>query len=247
MLGLLLGFMLGGPDMQGGAAELAPFTPVANVQGDWSFTPDPRLPNVLLLGDSISIGYTRGVRKLLAGRANVYRPMDAGGRKPANCGDTRIGLANLDTWLGETPWAVIHFNWGLWDLCYRNPAVKTQGNRDKAHGTLSVPIDDYARNLDQLVSRLEKTGARLIGATTTVVPDQEAGRFTGDEVRYNERARLVLAAHRVAVDDLYALTRSFAGKHSVGPGDVHYTPEGYALLAEQVAAVIATRLPPADR
>lgn len=57
------------------AADSAPFTPPADTQGSWSFTPDPALPNVLIVGDSISIGYTRAVRAALAGKANVFRPM----------------------------------------------------------------------------------------------------------------------------------------------------------------------------
>ena len=34
---------------------------------------DPTLPRILLIGDSISIGYTPATRKLLAGKANVHR------------------------------------------------------------------------------------------------------------------------------------------------------------------------------
>ena len=34
------------------------------------------LPRVLLLGDSVSIGYTLPARKLLEGKANVHRPAD---------------------------------------------------------------------------------------------------------------------------------------------------------------------------
>jgi hypothetical protein len=33
---------------------------------------DPKLPRVLLIGDSISKGYTPEVQKLLAGKANVH-------------------------------------------------------------------------------------------------------------------------------------------------------------------------------
>ena len=64
---------------------------------------DQALPNVLILGDSISIGYTRQVREGLKGQANVIRPN-------ANCGDTRHGLAQIETWLGDGKWQVIHFN-----------------------------------------------------------------------------------------------------------------------------------------
>jgi hypothetical protein len=223
------------------AAAQAPFTPAEDIEGTWAFTADPKLPNVLILGDSISLGYTRAVRAQLKGRANVYRAMR--GNSPANCGDTKIGLRNIDAWVGTTKWDVIHFNWGLWDLCYRNPQSKTQGNRDKAGGTLSVPIEEYERNLEQLVTRLERTGAKLIWATTTTVPENEAGRFVGDEARYNAVAARVMERHHVRTDDLCALTRNFAGKYSKAEGDVHFTPEGYTRLATQVATAIREVLP----
>ena len=54
----------------------------------WSFAPDPALPDVLILGDSISIGYTLLVRSRLAGVANVFRPLAPTGKGPANCADT---------------------------------------------------------------------------------------------------------------------------------------------------------------
>jgi len=67
------------------------------------------LPRVLLIGDSVSVGYTLAVRKELEGKANVHRP-------PSNCGSTKIGMRDLDKWLGVGKWDVIHFNWGLHDL-----------------------------------------------------------------------------------------------------------------------------------
>jgi len=224
------------------AAELKPFTPTADVRGDWAMQVDTNLPNVLILGDSISIGYTRAVRGRLKGQANVFRPMKAGGKQPDNCGDTRIGLQNIDAWLGTNHWDIIHFNWGLWDLCYRNPAAKTSGSRDKVKGTLSVPLEEYERNLAALVARLHGTGATLIWANTTVVPDGEIGRFIGDEDKYNAAALRVMQKHRIAVDDLHTLTRKFAGKFSAGAGDVHFTPEGYDRIATQVAAAITASL-----
>jgi len=69
----------------------------------------PALPRVLLIGDSISIGYTVPVRELLKGAANVHRI-------PENGGPTTRGLERLDAWLGTNHWDVIHFNWGLHDL-----------------------------------------------------------------------------------------------------------------------------------
>ena len=201
----------------------------------WGLVPDPSLPNVLLIGDSISIGYTLDVRRLLRGKANVYRPMQPGGKTPANCGNTKEGLAELPLWLGHLKWDLIHFNWGLHDLCYRSPRSNAYGHRDKLHGVQDVPLPQYWKNLELLVGELQKTGARLIWASTTVIPQGEAGRIVGDEVRYNAVAAQIMRAHKIPVDDLYALTQTFPATMFARPGDVHFTRIGFQKIADQVA------------
>lgn len=196
---------------------------------------DDSLPNVLILGDSISIAYTIPVRKRLAGKVNVFRPN-------ANCGNTVAGLENLSKWLGSTKWDVIHFNWGLHDLCYRNPKSKNQGNRDKVSGTQTVSPDDYERNLEELVTRLKATGARLVWASTTVVPEGEVGRHVGDDVKYNAIALKIMERHGIPTDDLYAVSKGFNGKHFSGPGNVHFKAEGSVKLAASVVTSIETAL-----
>lgn len=218
------------------AKEMPFHTPKQDRKGMKSGDPiNAELPNVLILGDSISIGYTRQVRKGLEDRANVIRPK-------ANCGDTPRGLANIDKWLGDTKWDVIHFNWGLWDLCYRNPESKTQGNRDKINGKLSVPIPDYENNLETLVERLKRTGATLIWASTTFVPEGELGRNTGDDEKYNAAAARIMEKHGVLINDLHATTKAFGQEMFSGPGNVHYKPNGSAKLAAQVIANISAVL-----
>lgn len=167
----------------------------------------------------------------MKGKAVVSRPK-------ANCGNTQAGLANLDKWIAGGPWDVIHFNWGLHDLCYRNPESKEQGHRDKVKGTLSVPLPEYEKNLETLVERLKTTGATLIFATTTVVPEGEAGRFVGDDVKYNAVAERVMKKYGVLINDLHATTKAFGPELFVGPGNVHYTKEGSTKLAAQVMASI---------
>lgn len=188
------------------------------------------------------MGYTPLVRPLLQGKANVIHPMRPDGKLPVNCASTTTGLADLQKWLGNTKWAVIHFNWGLHDLCYRNPEAKTQGNRDKEHGKIQVPLDEYKVNLDKLATELQETGARLIWASTTKVPDDEIGRVLGDDKRYNDAAREIMARHHIPIDDLYALSVSMPAELSLGPGNVHYKPEGYSRLAKQVADSIEKAL-----
>lgn len=194
---------------------------------------DPSLPNVLILGDSISIGYAPFVQEMLAGEANVVRPQ-------ANCGDTRRGLENIEKWLGDTRWDVIHFNWGLHDLCYRNP--EENKSKDKINGKQAVPVGEYKQNLVELTTRLKATGATLVWASTTVVPEGESGRFVGDETKYNRVAAQVMKKCEVATDDLHALTMTFPPELFSGPGNVHFTQEGSRKLAEQVAAEIAAAL-----
>ena len=183
---------------------------------------DPALPRVLLIGDSISIGYTLPVRKALAGKANVHRPA-------ANCGPTIRGLADLDKWLGKGKWDVIHFNWGLHDL-RKDDGLSHQ-----------VPIDQYEKNLNELVRRLKKTDARLIWCSTTPVPEGAKNRTKGDEVKYNAAARKIMEANGVAVNDLYGFALPQLGKIQ-RRGDVHFSQEGSRTLAGQVAAAILKAL-----
>lgn len=189
------------------------------------------MPNVLLIGDSISIGYTGVVRECLAGVCAVSRP-------DANCGDTRSGLAHIESWLGDTGWDVIHFNWGLHDLCYRSPQSTVYGNRDKVNGTLSVPVESYAENLQRLVEIMRPRARRLIWASTTVVPEGEAGRHQGDEVVYNQAAVSVMELYDIPVNDLYRLTSAFQANLFTAPGDVHYTKQSYGIIGEAVAECI---------
>ncbi len=185
----------------------------------------PGLPRVLLIGDSISIGYTLPVRELLTGIANVHRPM-------TNCGPTTNGLKNLDAWLGDKPWDVIHFNFGLHDLKY----VDDQGHRvPPKDGHLQVAPAEYEANLTEILKRLKQTNARLIWRTTTPVPQGAHGRVPGDAAKYNEialRAVRDILGEQVIIDDQYA----YAMEHSdriQRPGDVHFTQTGYQELAQQ--------------
>ncbi len=193
------------------------------------------LPNVLIIGDSISIGYTPFVQSALKGKANVVH-------NPGNAQHTGTGLEKLDEWLGDNRWDIIHFNWGLWDLAYRSEQSKVYGNRDKINGTVTFTPEEYRKNLEELVIRLKKTGAKLVFATTSFVPQGEAGRVFGDDVRYNRVAKNVMKHHHVQVNDLNKLSKKIHRKHKKAEGDVHFTSEGYRLLAQPVIDVISKNL-----
>jgi hypothetical protein len=200
---------------------------------------DPSLPNVLLIGDSISIGYTVDVRKMFKGKADVFRI-------PTNGQASDFGLQNIDKWLGNRQWDVIHFNWGLWDICYRNPESKEQGHRDKVNGTLSVTPDQYRENLEKIVARLKESGAELIWCATTPVPEGEAGRKVGDEIAYNRIAAEIMGKQGVAINDLHAHALKKLPGIALKKGDVHFTAAGNAHLADKVAESISAGLKPVD-
>jgi len=182
----------------------------------WDYVEDdPALPRVLLIGDSVSRGYTMAVRKALAGKGNVHRA-------PANCGPTKSGIEKLDVWLGDGKWDLIHFNFGIHDR--------------------ATPLPDYETRLREIVDRLAATGAKLVWATTTPVPDTTDGKYTGAPiVERNAVAAKVMAEKGVVVNDLFtAITPKLSTLQN--PDDVHFTAAGYDFLGEKVATVIAGEL-----
>lgn len=189
------------------------------------------LPRVLLIGDSICGGYQQGVKRLLAGKAVVVR-------QNGNAEHTGTGVKRLDPWLGDGNWDVIHFNWGLWDLAYRNPKSTNFGHLDKVDGKLTTSLADYEKNLRTLVARLKKTGAVLVWASTTPVPDGEPGRIQGDAVRYNAVAATIMADGGIAIDDLYAeVLRQGRPKSN----NVHDTGDLSRKVAGSILAALASR------
>ena len=190
---------------------------------------NPKLPRVLLIGDSISIGYTLPTRDFLKGKANLHRI-------PTNGGPTTKGLASIDEWLGNRKWDLIHFNWGLHDLKYMGPNGENLFPKEKG-GKPQVPIDAYEKNLDQLVSRLKKTGAKLIWRNTTPVPPGSKGRYVGDSVKFNTAAARVMKKHGVPTHDLFTMSKKRM-REIMRPANVHYTPEGSKVLGKDVARVI---------
>jgi acyl-CoA thioesterase-1 len=182
----------------------------------------PGLPRVLLLGDSISIGYTPAARRLLDGKANVRRPAD-------NCRTTAYGLEQMDKWLGSGQWDVIHFNFGLHDLIVREGPGQ------------QVPLPQYEVNLRKLVARLQSTGAKLIWASTTPVPSGTGSRPQGEELRYNAAASKIMRELRVPVNDLHDFALSRLARIQQ-PANVHFTAEGSEALAGEVAGAIRAAL-----
>ena len=191
----------------------------------------PGLPRVLIIGDSISIGYTLPLRAALEGVANVHRP-------PENCAHTWKGLESVERWLGEGKWDLIHFNWGLHDLKY----VDKEGKLAlPPKGEQVSTLAEYAANLEKLVRRLKQTGAELIWRPTTPVPEGTQGRIPADLPKYNAAALKVIERHGIEVDDMNSFIRDQRIPH-VRPDNVHFSKDSSALMAGNSAELIRQSL-----
>lgn len=182
----------------------------------WDFVhDDPNLPRILLIGDSVSRGYTQAVRKELEGKVNVHRA-------PANCGPTKTGIAKLDVWLGDGKWDIIHFNFGIHD---RN-----------------TPLPEYSQRLKELVERMKATGAKVIWASTTPIPDVPEKKYVANSiVERNEAAAAIMAKHGVLIDDLYSAMNPHLAEYQ-NKDDVHFNGDGYSFLGKKVAESIQKNL-----
>ncbi len=194
---------------------------------------------VLLLGDSISIGYTDYVREGLGERAVVVRPMLADDERAENCAGTTYGKDQIVRWLALNGggFDVVHFNFGLHDLKRVDP------NTGKPSGQATHPrqaeLGVYMTQLQQITEDLRQSGARLIFATTTPVPKGKVYplREPEDVVHYNAGAKELMSRLGVEVNDLYewALPRLDQIQR---PANVHFTPEGSQALAGRVVDAI---------
>lgn len=195
---------------------------------------EDKKPRVLILGDSISIGYTPFVKELLADSAYVTRPTRQG-KRAENCAGTNNGVEHIDRWLelDGGNWDVIHFNFGLHDLKRVDPQTnKNSNNPDHPH---QAPPDRYEKQLREIVKKLKATDADLIFATTTPVPEGgvKPHRDPKDVQRYNEIAKKIMKENEIVINDLYSFARPRL-KEIQRPVNVHFTPTGSKQLAKQV-------------
>jgi len=205
---------------------------------------DPQLPNILIYGDSISIQYMQHLRQQLGGKANVYRIHQNGGDSSSFIPKMEsmhkvMRDPELDNhWSFD--WDVIQFNVGLHDLKY-----VVGGKLDRQNGQQVNSFADYENNLRSIIAYLAQTSpdAKLIFATTTPVPEGEAGRIAGDAARYNQVALKVLQNYPdIVVNDLYALTLPNHSKWWSKPGNVHFNDTGRIAQGDRVAQVILDTL-----
>jgi hypothetical protein len=180
--------------------------------------PDPNLPNVLLIGDSITRAYYPETSHLLAGRANCYLFATS-----ASSGDSRLlkQIADLAE-IMPAKFAVIHFNNGMHGWGYTE--------------------QQYGRGLPAFVVAVRRLApsASLIWASTTPVRKPTSAGATNERVHQrNELALAVMKRAHITLDDQESLMLQHQDLHQ---DDVHFTPAGSAIQAQQVAQTILQAL-----
>lgn len=195
---------------------------------------DPNLPFVLILGDSISIGYTGHVKKAFKGKANVIH-------NPGNSQGTTHTLANIDKWLKMQKWDLIHFNIGLHDLKHVKVAG-TSENSTSPDDPQQADIQQYEKNMKVIVAKLKASGAKLIFATTTPYPlVTNPYRDPKHAPAYNEVALKIMKENEIPVNDLYTAVLPKLKELQI-PKNVHFKGSGKAFLGKLVIKSIEAEL-----
>ncbi len=191
--------------------------------------------SVLLLGDSISIGYHKTVVSALKDEADVTRPN-------GNCAGTTNGIKGIDDWLklAGGKFDVIHFNFGLHDLKAVN--ANDGKNSNNPDDPRQADLKTYEKNLREIVAKLKATEAKLIFATTTPFPaGVKPFRDPEDASRYNAVAIKIMKENEIEIDDLYHFAKPRLEKIQ-RPANVHFTPAGSQQLGGEVVKQIRQAL-----
>lgn len=189
---------------------------------------------VLLLGDSIRMGYDEYVKELLQEDCEVYYDDEDNGRFAAY---TLWQANQLIRQYG--PFDLVHWNNGYWDMNIEAPMTEA------IH-----PLDEYLHFLKRILELVRKDSAKVVFATTLpMLPEgemdsPEGRQFAYDDntvCRYNAAACSLLEGEGVRINDLYALCKQHPTLYKC-PDRLHLTEEGSRKCAEQVAAVIREEL-----
>ena len=178
------------------------------------------MKKIMLIGDSIRLGYQAKVAELLTEKATVTGPAD-------NCRFSAYTLFCLSGWVLDDDCDVIQWNNGQWDTCYM------------PDGTIHTPLSSYLELQERIASILTKKTRRLIFATTTPVwPEQFTSatvnrRRNEDICDYNRAATDLLSKLGVEINDLHSHIARDVRRY-ISEDMVHLTEEGNDLCAERV-------------
>ncbi|OGF66896.1 MAG: hypothetical protein A2Y62_01515 [Candidatus Fischerbacteria bacterium RBG_13_37_8] len=180
-------------------------------------------PTILLIGDSICMGYRPLVQQYLIDKVHILGI-------PENGGDSANLLRNIDEWMINPEADLLHINCGLHDLKFF---------RDTR--TYQQSCDIYANNLRTIIKKLQGAKKQVVWATTTPVIDErhnaikEFNRYEKDVERYNSTAYEIMLDAGIIINDLHSVIMNNDIGTCLMPDGVHMTTHGNQLLARAVS------------
>jgi len=185
-----------------------------------------KLPVVLLVGDSIRIGYAPMVKQQLANKAIVKWPDE-------NCEDSGKILNNIEKYIEVNKPDLIYINCGLHDI------KSERGTNNK-----KIPIETYENNLNKIISIIKSKNIKILWATTTPVIEewnnkiQSFDRLNKDIIQYNAIASKVMFSQGIRVIDHYQVIEKADKQAAFKKDGVHYTDKGSEILSAKVSQEI---------
>ena len=195
------------------------------------------MKKVLLLGDSIRMGYDDYVKELLDGKCEVFYNARDNGRF------VTYTLWQMNQMFHDYgPFDLVHWNNGYWDMNIEPPME-----------TPLFSVEEYSYFLRRMVHEIRKNKSKVIFALTT--PILEAGTaadHTGTgalSIRYNDvwvqeynnAAKKIMVEEKVPINDLYTLCKKDKNYYKC-QDMLHLTEEGYHRCATQIAEMILKEL-----
>lgn len=190
------------------------------------------MKKIVLLGDSIRMGYDKYVKSALQDVAEVYYPDE-------NCRFGEYTLRYVSDWKNQGKWPqdadLVHWNVGLWDV------IRMYGDEP-----LTTP-EYYESVISRIDARLRLLfpKAKLVFATSTSVVEEKYSenfkRFNSDIEKYNGIAVGVLSKKGVIINDLYSVSKNCPAE--CRSDMTHFnTTDGRRLMGGTVLSVITQQL-----
>lgn len=183
--------------------------------------------NMLVIGDSISLGYLASLANKIKQEYTVSHPEE-------NCRNTWYTLQNIDKWLGagDKP-DVIIWNNGIWNVV-REELSNQPGQTKEQYGTT---LEQYESDIRQIAYKMQKTGARVIFLTTTALDSAKTENYFDTQKinQLNQVAFKVMQELNIDIYDLNAVSLTIQNELVDG---IHYTQAGSGVLANFITLSI---------
>ena len=181
------------------------FGPVRSVVG-----PRTAPKAMLVIGDSISLGFTPFLRTALVDRFDVERPEE-------NCRNSFYCKKNIRAWTKGGQWDIAIFNAGLHDI------TKTP----------YTPLKTYIENILTIADQLKSVSKQVLFVETTCIPNIES-RYAKFVPKYNYFVNNSFNKNGIKVIKMYDISLNIPETGRISPTNLHYTDLGSAHLASNI-------------